>query len=60
LGLGLSSIESKTAEKMVFAPAAVEQASHVHNAALLHSLHDACLEQATDVASVSAGGLHTL
>jgi hypothetical protein len=26
LGLGLSTIESKTAEKMVFEPAAVEQA----------------------------------
>ena len=30
LGLGLSSVESKTAEKMVFAPAAVEQASAPH------------------------------
>ncbi len=40
LGLGLSTSSSKTAEKMVFLPTAVQQA--------------------TNVASVSAGGLHTL
>ena len=58
LGLGLSTIESKTAEKMVFAPAAVEQV--IPHKSFMNETCNVFLKQATDVASVSAGGLHTL